>query len=209
MTSRSDPCNFRHVPGTDSLIDRWRRTPPLVVDVLLAGVVAIVTVISVVVEGPAGLEPLDDDVGMGVPHGAVRAAGVAAAGAGARLVDLLDRCRVVRDAAAAGSAADVRAAARDLHGGRVPAAADLAADHGFARRRFRIRDLGRRRIGRGGCRGRLLRRDHRLGRRRLDADPARERRIDGDAAGGGDRSAPRRRSVSRSHATCTTSWRTT
>src|SRR4029077_12597229 len=31
-------------------IDRWRRTPPLVVDVLLAGVVAIVTVIAVVVK---------------------------------------------------------------------------------------------------------------------------------------------------------------
>ena len=38
------------MPGTDSLIDRWRRMPPLVVDVLLAGVVAIVTVISVVVK---------------------------------------------------------------------------------------------------------------------------------------------------------------
>jgi signal transduction histidine kinase len=50
MTSRADPCNFRDVPGTDSLIDRCRRMPPLVVDVLLAGVVAIVTVISVVVK---------------------------------------------------------------------------------------------------------------------------------------------------------------
>jgi signal transduction histidine kinase len=38
------------VPDTDGVIDRWRRLPPMVVDVALAAVVATVTVISVVVE---------------------------------------------------------------------------------------------------------------------------------------------------------------
>ncbi|MGH8978318.1 MAG: sensor histidine kinase [Acidimicrobiia bacterium] len=38
------------MPGSESVIERWRRLPPLVADAALAGVVAVVTIVAVVVE---------------------------------------------------------------------------------------------------------------------------------------------------------------
>ena len=101
--------------------------PPLVVDVLLAVVVAIVTVISVVVN-----DQQDSSLSM-TTWGWVFLA--------VQFVPLVWRRRapvlvllicwigagLFGTRALAGSAADVRAAARDLHAGGVPAAADLAA----------------------------------------------------------------------------------
>ena len=66
------------------MIERWRRLPPWAVDVLLALVFAVVTVISVVVNDQQDTGVLDDGVGLVAPHGGTRAAGVAAAVAGDR-----------------------------------------------------------------------------------------------------------------------------
>jgi signal transduction histidine kinase len=43
----------RLVPGIDRLLDRWRRVPPLVADVAMVAVLAVVTVMSIVVDDRA------------------------------------------------------------------------------------------------------------------------------------------------------------